>query len=845
MPSRSRRPQRQAARPPAAPQDLHAPAIRQSADVRVLFWMLVACLCALVYGLTPFTYNLDDIKVSILFCLFPLPLLTYFILLARGRVPALPRSIGGVLAACMAVMAVSALLTRYKWISFYMAGFTIASLGAFFGAVGVVRRRADLEKLVLAFICICAGAIFFGLLHRLKFFTFLMESVYEDQPPSYFISKSGHLVTSALHGLVFTLAGADREMLSTVLNRDFFAAYLNMTIPLALGLAAATQSTFIRHFCLATFSLGMLCILLTMSKNDYVIMLITPMLFVGLSFKFVRSQTIRIPNWNVWLIGMLVIFGTIIFLRWDLFSDKMKLFEHEQLSRNITSRWIIWRGAIGMFLDNPVFGAGPGTFRVLFPRYRDPDYFINDISTLTLSAHNAYLDYLGETGLLGFVLMMSFLGLLAACLLRQITTNEDHRLRALQAGIFCGYCGILLANLTSPFSRWAIGGGTVYALLGVVAATINAGRSEQKPNLRSAPPSRFRIYSACALAVAVAVFWLFHSFGYGMRYFRAAKENSSGLLYLSYEEPDLLKRGIGHFEKAVALNPTFITSYYRVASAYHSLSRLEPSRQDEWLDKSIATYRKLAELAPDYSEIHYNFGILYTDKADTFLTREREVQESSAQMPLMAEAEKYLSLAAEEHAEAARQSNKLSTQMAAAMAYEALSDALEIRSQNTSPAEREAIDRQVRSYLEKAAAIYNKLLKYNPNRPDVTPPFPDGDPGLLKTRKGYGMVLQRLGRHQEAAAQLQQFITNNPGDTTATLALLSVLEQTSDTLTTELILDEFIKNNPMKIDYRVERMRLYKNTNRPDLAQKEAKKILKLRPTHPEAMTYTSSPTSP
>jgi hypothetical protein len=40
-------------------------------------------------------------------------------------------------------------------------------------------------------------------------------------------------------------------MMSTILNRDFFAAYLNMTIPLALGLAAATRSILVRRFSLA------------------------------------------------------------------------------------------------------------------------------------------------------------------------------------------------------------------------------------------------------------------------------------------------------------------------------------------------------------------------------------------------------------------------------------------------------------------------------------------------------------------------------------------------------------------------------------------------------------------
>lgn len=828
---------RRPTRPRPAPAEKIATAVPQKAvrpiGVQILFWMTIACLAALTFGLTPFTYNLDDIKVSILFCLFPLPLIAYFVLLARGDVPSPPRLLNIALGAYVIVLLVSSFRAEYKWIAIYLTGFTLAALGAYFGAVGVVRNRADLERLTFALLVICAGTIIFGMLHRLKLFDVMNQYFYEGKAPSYKLSPTGQLVTSAFHSLLYTLAGADREMMSTVLNRDFFAAYLNMTIPLALGLAVSTGSTLLRRFCLATFATGLLCILLTMSKNDYVIMVITPLLFLALYFRYVRSQEIRIPNLHVWVIGTLIVFATIVFLRWNLFSDKLKLFHADQLTRNLSSRWIIWHGALMMFKDFPLLGAGPGSFRVLFPLYRHPDYFMNDISTLTLSSHNAYLDYLAETGLLGFLAMISFLGMMAFMLLRHIITHPDRRVRALLSGIFCGYAGILLANLTSPFSRWAIGA-TIYGFLGTVAAGINAARLPVESTTKP-PIGRTRRWTCYALA-ACAVALLCHHVPYGIRYFKASVENNTGLLYLNSSEPELLREGAVHFEKAAELNPTFVTSYYRLASLYHSLSRIEEANREAWLKKSEDTYKKLSKLAPDYSEIHYNFGILYGDMAEIASAKAQATSDTSQKQVYLLEERNYLSRAAEEHAAAARQSNKLATQMAAAAAYEALADAKQAEAQAALLSVRDALEEQIDGLLQRAEAIYSKILTYDPKRSDVVAPYPEGDPGLLYTRLNLGLLLERRGKIRESVEVLREFLQSSPGDVAATEALARILQQSKDEPLTESILDEMVNANPLDVEYRLRRMQFYQEHQRNDDALREAQQILKIEPKNAKAL---------
>ena len=62
--------------------------------------------------------------------------------------------------------------------------------------------------------------------------------------------------------------------------------------------------------------------------------------------------------------------------------------------------------AYRMFIDNPIFGHGPKTFRILCS-HEDYNYDVNSCST---HPHNTYVQLLAETGLVGvmFVLLAYF-----------------------------------------------------------------------------------------------------------------------------------------------------------------------------------------------------------------------------------------------------------------------------------------------------------------------------------------------------------------------------------------------------------------------------------------------------
>lgn len=62
----------------------------------------------------------------------------------------------------------------------------------------------------------------------------------------------------------------------------------------------------------------------------------------------------------------------------------------------------LWRGAAEMTADHLLTGVGPGLFGRVFREYRDPAYVDDRLGT----AHNAYLNTMAETGLLGVAVML-------------------------------------------------------------------------------------------------------------------------------------------------------------------------------------------------------------------------------------------------------------------------------------------------------------------------------------------------------------------------------------------------------------------------------------------------------
>ena len=138
-----------------------------------------------------------------------------------------------------------------------------------------------------------------------------------------------------------------------------------------------------------------------------------------------------------------------------------------------------------MFLEKPLLGWGPGTFRMIFPQFRHTDYDLNEISNVTLFAHNQFLGLLSETGILGFGVYMWFLIAICAYLIREIRRRPRSKVTVFQYAFLGGIIGIHIQNYFSPNYRWVATAVAYNAMLGLAIASARithiAFQTQQQP----------------------------------------------------------------------------------------------------------------------------------------------------------------------------------------------------------------------------------------------------------------------------------------------------------------------------------------------------------------------------
>lgn len=210
----------------------------------------------------------------------------------------------------------------------------------------------------------------------------------------------------AFYGIIEHLSGSHRIFgyhhrralmaTGTFINRNHFAAYLGMIIPLTLSALIVTSDAgkrILLGFLAIVMAIG---ILLSGSRMGIASWLISSFAIAGLyifqgnaSRKSVLFMLVTLP---VALLAALWLGVGSLFERFAILPEQ---FSHLQ-------RPVLWKAALGLFADFPIFGTGLGTFGVAFTRYKPPY-----VETFWEHAHNDYLEAATEVGALGLIFIIS------------------------------------------------------------------------------------------------------------------------------------------------------------------------------------------------------------------------------------------------------------------------------------------------------------------------------------------------------------------------------------------------------------------------------------------------------
>jgi putative inorganic carbon (HCO3(-)) transporter len=386
------------------------------------------------------------------------------------------------------------------------------------------------------------------------------------------------------------------RVFSTIGNPNMLAGYLVMAALVAAATFAAVRRWWLRALLGLLLIILLPCLFWTKTRASWLgflagLFLLVLLLWRSGYFAFLRR------NKPLALIGgglaVLLLLNAAVYLYKPIASR----FATAGMAARV--RMTMWKGAWGMFLDRPVLGHGPGSFQVVFPRYRPTSFREPErrISYNTLHAHNELLETAAELGLVGLGCFAWFLIVLFREVWRVASGGLQHAL--VLSGIGAGAAGLLVQNLAGVAYRWIVCPTVFWVLIGIAGAVL-AGRREEgaEAATEATPRLRWPQRLAANLLALGAAAMLFLTVS--QRTYRSQQLLRSGS---AFTDRGVWSEAIDRFRESVRLDPLEYRSYYKLAYCYCETGNYT---------KALETYRDLQCYAPDFAQVHYNLGFVYS-----------------------------------------------------------------------------------------------------------------------------------------------------------------------------------------------------------------------------------------
>lgn len=253
------------------------------------------------------------------------------------------------------------------------------------------------------------------------------------------------------------LRGGQASVTGPFVNHNHFAGFLELLIPIPIALLAAgtlKQNRIFYGFAAAMMSIAVLASLSRGGISSLICGLVFTF-FIGFAYRKRQNRGIRpkrglsakphalrqrlvesLSGLGVILAITGAIFIGIVWVGTDPVVDRLTnnaLFSEDEKAPTFeTSRGWIWQNSLKIFYSNPVLGAGLGAFETAYPKYSaNNETFVID------RAHNDYLQVLTDTGIVGGILTLWFIGIFVLNVINLWRQDFD----PLQAGIALGSAG--------------------------------------------------------------------------------------------------------------------------------------------------------------------------------------------------------------------------------------------------------------------------------------------------------------------------------------------------------------------------------------------------------------------
>ena len=204
---------------------------------------------------------------------------------------------------------------------------------------------------------------------------------------------------------------------ASYVNHNHFAGYLELAIPVTLGLifSRTIEFKFKKIILGLALCVQALAFILAQSRGGW-LSLLTALLVMGLIL--IKNKELKVKYFVIFLMLLAISFGIIYFNDKEV-SQRVHTLgaavtERGGVELALSGRNQIWEGTIAMIKDKPLIGVGIGDFDAGFYRFRPASFDMRAVY-----AHNDYLHMAAEMGLLAPLLMLLIFGAVIAAGIRQ------------------------------------------------------------------------------------------------------------------------------------------------------------------------------------------------------------------------------------------------------------------------------------------------------------------------------------------------------------------------------------------------------------------------------------------
>lgn len=287
--------------------------------------------------------------------------------------------------------------------------------------------------------------------------------------------------------------GIHKNSFSTFTNRDHFAAYIGMIIPIGIGYSLSELRRWLRPILIFLVSVMVLALFFSFSRAGVISFCISIFIFMLL----LRLKK-PVRKWLMIMIGLFVSIGISLALI-GTGSIAMRLKTLLSPFAAYEPRFTLLIDSLNIVRDFFLCGTGLGTFGEIIQKYNT-----SDLQVSWFFAHNEPVNLLVESGFIGFLFITAFAVLFMRHIFSVIFKRSDPSVIYMTLGVICGIISITLHSFFD-FVFHIPANGILFAF--ILALAYRSAYMKEPQEALPLPQVKFNlnIYSRIVFTVLLAI----------------------------------------------------------------------------------------------------------------------------------------------------------------------------------------------------------------------------------------------------------------------------------------------------------------------------------------------------